>query len=250
MTRDEAIAILEEGTQLDSDALPQQVVLLVELLSSMVPMEVVGHRLDTIGLAYPHRIPEIHERLADEIAGCLDEGRTEHAELLAVLLVSRTDSNPDLSFLAERAVGLRQMVSESGRCNEIAAQMKTYFDSHPPAWWSTSDPEIATAQRETLIAALQHLDQTGQAQDFVRISVEVITRFHVAPDFFGFLIFRCADHLDAAQCDPELRDRFLDWCEQLPDTNRFRFAAATLRRSIEDQGTDPQCASPQEGGGP
>jgi len=243
----EALAILEEGTQLDSPALPQQVVLLVELLAE-APVGVASHRLDAIGRSHPHRIPEIHERLADEAVSRLDDGETGRAERLVELLVARIESDSDLSFMAERTTRLRRMVRDSIRCSEIAADIQTYFGSHRPSWWPGRDRELENAPREMLIGALEKLGRTGQVQEFVRISVEVVTRFNVNPDFFGFLLFRCAHHLNAAECHPELRDRFLDWCGQLPEANRFRVAASMLRQSIDGQDGGQEYGEPYGGG--
>jgi transglutaminase-like putative cysteine protease len=245
----EALAILEEGTQLDSPALPQQVVLLVELLSE-APLEVTSHRLESIGRQHPHRIPEIHERLADEVASRLDDGETGRAERLVELLAARIESNADLSFLAERTSRLRRMVRESIRCAEIAQGIRSYFGSHMPAGWSVHDGKVEGASRERLIAALERLDRAGQAEEFVRISVEVVTRFNLNPDFFGFLLFRCAHHLNTAECCPELRDQFLVWCEELPEANRFRVAAVMLQRSIDRQGKSRDSGEQREASEP
>jgi hypothetical protein len=236
----EALAILEEGKQLDSAALPQQVVLLVRLLSELFSPEAVNDRLDSIDRRHPHRILEIHERLTDEVTGYLDEGEIRQAERLVELLLARIEANPDLSFFSDRTARLRKLVRDSTSCREIAGRIEAYFRSRSPEWWAGDGSDLQGEDRETLIAILEQLDRTGRARDFVRVSVEVVTRFNVAPDFFGFILFRCADHLHAADCDPELRDRFLDWCDQLPESNRFRYAASTLRESIAERNREQE----------
>jgi hypothetical protein len=246
----EAVAILDEGTRLDSPALLVQTVLLVDILLDAAPLEEIDRRLDLIGSVHPHRIPEIHERLTREVTRYLDEGETARAERLVTLLVTRAETNPDLSFLSQQAVHLQGVVRDSVRCREIAARIEAYFRSQAPSWWSWTDADIENPRRETLISALEHLDRSGQAREFVRVATEVLTRFNIAPDFFGFLLFRCANHLDISGDDSELRDRFLSWCELLPESSRFRFAAATLRRDIQNRNTGQQGQFPHERGEP
>lgn len=210
-----ALAILTEAVELDSPALEQQASLLVRILLRLDGGTAADAALAALGERHPHRTLDVHARLLEDVRRALDEADLERATALVVLLESRVAGSAELALLAAEVTTARRLLESSLACREIAAAVRGHFARQPPAWWAaTALPE---GDRDRLVATLQRLDRDEDAHAFVRLAVEVATRFPVAPDFFGFLLWRCAYHLDAAGGETGLRDRFLDWCSQLPD---------------------------------
>lgn len=209
----EALAILDEALGLESPALEQQVALLGRLYMAEVPGADLDARLDRIGERYPERALDIHGRLLREVRAQLDDGRFAGAGRLIGVLERRVGPGSAVRLLEPEVRRTRDLVDQGMRCQEVAQAMSRYLAATPPRWWDRVT--LPADNRDRLVSALQQLDRDQGSLEFVRGSLELLTRWSVTPDFFAFLLRRSADHLGSRGGDDGLLSRLEQWSARL-----------------------------------
>jgi len=213
----EALAILDEAVRLESPALEQQVALLGRLYVAGAPRLDLDSRLDQISARNPDRALDVHGRLLREVRRQLDDGRFAAADTLLGVLEKRVGPDSAVRVLETEVRRTREMVGQGLRCHEIAEAMIRYLDATPPRWWR--DDAVTAHDRDRLVGALQRLDRKEGSLEFVRGSLELLTRWSVTPDFFAFLLRRSADHLRLRGGDDELVNQLEQWYARLESSN-------------------------------
>jgi hypothetical protein len=212
-----AVELLDEALRLDSPALADHVSFAVHLLCADSSPAVSRARLEVAAQMHPHRAGEVFERVIEDAAEHLRNGNLARAEALAEVVIPAVESDASLSDLHSRTACLGRSIAKTELCASLAERIGEHFRGQPPSWWNDVSIEAEKLGRDRLVLVLQQLDRSQQARRFVRGTVALITRWQVAPDFFGFLIWRCADQLERSGLSPGLARRFREWSESLPE---------------------------------
>jgi len=212
-----AAFILQEAIGLDSPALSMQILILAKIIATGGSPHALDDTIERACRLHPNRCIDIHSSLLDHIPEALDNGQVRLANLIAEALESQVVRRTELEFLAESVAESRHQIEAAATCRTIAEEMTEHFDRSPPAWWSEGDTS-GDLQRDRLTFQLQMMDGSDEHRQFVRGAVELMSRWTIRPDFFRFLLRRCADHLEAAGDSSDLVDRFRSWAEaSVPD---------------------------------
>jgi transglutaminase-like putative cysteine protease/tetratricopeptide (TPR) repeat protein len=217
----EAMALLDEALRLDSPALCDHVSLMVHLLCQGAPVEVAQDRLQRLASRHPHRSVEAHRRLIEDAAEHLRNGELVPAKAVARVVTPLIAEAESLSELRPKARCLERSLVRTECCLGIARRIESHLSNHAPPWWDDVALDAGALGRDRLVIVLQQLDRSEQARRFVRGTVELISRWQVAPDFFGFLLWRCAEHLEGSGLSPELAEKFRAWSDELPEDVRY-----------------------------
>jgi hypothetical protein len=202
---------------LDSPALADHVSFAVHLLSQGASPAVSRARLEVAAQLHPDRAAEVYGRVIEDAAEQLRSGNLARAEALAEIVIPAVESADSLADLHPRAACLGRSIAKTELCVSLAERIDEHFHDHAPSWWEDVAVEAEALGRDRLVLMLQQLDRSQQARRFVRGTVALITRWQVAPDFFGFLIWRCADQLEKSGLSPGLAKQFREWSASLPE---------------------------------
>lgn len=212
-----AVDLLDRAMELDSPALADQLSLCIDLLCRDRHTGEARAALDRAARRHPDRSVELHRRIIEDAAAKLRDGRLQRAALLAEILVPAVRSDDALASLRPRVACLGRSVARTALCEGMARRIGERLQEHPPEWWDEVELDVEALGRDRLVLVLQQLDRSEQVRRFVKGTVELVTHWQVAPDFFGFLIWRCADQLEKSGLSPELASQFRRWSESLPE---------------------------------
>ncbi|MBI5543202.1 MAG: DUF3857 domain-containing protein, partial [Deltaproteobacteria bacterium] len=221
----EAERLLRENLELDPQAAPEH----YRLLGEALVQQGKSAELQSLLKALLERDSELAARvLAGMMAAgrkAVEEGRLEQARSYAQALSPLVAGK---EALAKEVKELQQAIEAFGTHQKIAASLQRRLSERRPAWWPAEAAAAKTGSREELIAAVEALEESGPTADYLRKSVELLTRFPPDPEQFPRRLWLIAAHLERMD-DEALFESLLGLCEQLPPSDPYRWEGRITR---------------------